>query len=75
MAYYDEDLDGARETMEYVQQSIPRLGSSRRIIYVKGKLDNDKRAALNKLADDVVILPNVGREGETYLVSPPYEQD
>jgi hypothetical protein len=68
MAYYDEDMDHAKETLEYINKSIPPSGHTRRIIYVKGKIDSERRAALKGLADEVVDIPNVGREGETYLV-------
>jgi hypothetical protein len=73
MAYYDEDIGQATETMAYITQSIPVGATMRRTIYVKGKMDSEKRLALGALAARVVELPNVGREGETYLVSLPFE--
>lgn len=73
MAYYDEDIGQATETMAYITRSVPVGASMRRTIYVKGKMDSEKRLALGAMADRVVELSNVGREGETYLVSLPLE--
>ena len=44
-------------------------GTSRVIIYSKGDRDQAGLEELLQHADEVVPLKNVGREGETYLVS------
>lgn len=68
MAYYDEDVARASESMAYIAASIPMGARVKRIVYLKGMADGPKRMALRGMADQVVDLVNVGREGETYLV-------
>jgi hypothetical protein len=53
-----------------IKQVTDRLsGSTRVIIYHKGERDRAGLAELLEYADEVVPLENIGREGETYLVS------
>jgi hypothetical protein len=53
-----------------IKQVTDRLkGSTRVIIYSKGQRDQAGLDELLQYADEVVPLPNIGREGETYLVS------
>lgn len=69
MSYYNEDLDTLNNTVQTVVGSLPASSSHSVTIYIKGEMDRDKRGFLEKVADEVVPLKNVGREGETYLVS------
>jgi hypothetical protein len=53
-----------------IKQVTDRLkGSTRVIIYSKGQREQAGLDELLQYADEVVPLPNIGREGETYLVS------
>jgi hypothetical protein len=53
-----------------IKQITSRLkGSYRVIIYSKGDRDQAGLEELLQYADEVVPLKNLGREGETYLVS------
>ncbi|WVQ86296.1 hypothetical protein IAT38_008465 [Cryptococcus sp. DSM 104549] len=67
VAHYDEDLQMMRETVEAVLQHIPSSSTRRVIIYSKGDRSNAGLRELLEIADEVVAIPNVGREGETYL--------
>ena len=52
-----------------VKQVTDRLHGSRRvIIYSKYDRNATELAEMHQTADEVVSLPNIGREGETYLV-------
>lgn len=68
MAYYNEDTDGAWDTLNHVVQALPAGSTSRRIIYAKGKLDWNRLTILRNMSDELFKFDNVGREGETYLV-------
>jgi hypothetical protein len=73
VAYYDEDKATLKETIDSVKKGIQAHHTTRTIIYAKGP-DSRTWEGLDGLrkavgADEVVALKNVGREGETYLVS------
>ncbi|KAH9880053.1 hypothetical protein J1614_002078 [Plenodomus biglobosus] len=48
-------------------RDIPQLTAIHVTIYVKDKDSDGKTIKQQTKADDVVMLPNIGREGETYL--------
>jgi hypothetical protein len=61
------------DTIKRVKRTLPRFSSSRTTIYTK-KIERHDTAGLQTLlkeagVDEVVALDNMGREGETYLVS------
>lgn len=73
VAYYDEDKAILKETIASVKRGIRKHHTTRTIVYAKGP-DSHTWKGLDGLrkavgADEVVALKNVGREGETYLVS------
>ena len=68
VAYYNEPLDSLRETVSEVST---RLGKGSKWVTVYYKGNEGKIAELLQVADEVVPLENVGREGATYLVSRP----
>lgn len=72
IAHYDEDVNMMRESIESVLQRLPSHKSHRVIIYSKGDRNKAGLRELLEISDEVVAIPNVGREGETYLVSPPF---
>jgi hypothetical protein len=65
VSYYNEPLDSLRETVHEARTRLGK-GSKRVIIYLKG--DKQQIPELLKVADEVVPLENLGREGGTYLV-------
>lgn len=70
IAYYDEDFDRTREHIANLRASpFVAAREQRVIIYNKGpQLEPTLRTSLNLTADDEVVpLPNLGREGATYL--------
>lgn len=67
VSYYAEDMDILGDTIKQITDRLK--GSTRVIIYSKGDWDHARLEELLELADEVVPLKNVGREGETYLVS------
>lgn len=69
IAHYDEDVNMMRESIESVLQRLPSSKSHRVIIYSKGDRNKAGLRELLEISDEVVAIPNVGREGETYLVS------
>lgn len=69
ISHYDEDVNMMRESIESVLQRLPSRKSHRVIIYSKGDLNKAGLRELLEISDEVVAIPNVGREGETYLVS------
>jgi hypothetical protein len=70
VAYYNEPLDSLRDTLQQVTKGLPNFSTHRIIIYFKGdKEDRGTFDQLVEMANEVVPIPNVGREGETYLVS------
>lgn len=69
VSYYTEPLDILNETISTVLANLPPDANKRVILYWKGDQAPGEVLALNEMADEVVQLPNVGREGETYLVS------
>lgn len=53
-----------------VKQVTSRLHGPRRvIIYSKAERNETELREMHKTADEVIPLENIGREGETYLVS------
>ena len=73
VSHYDEPVDMLADTIRQVRDTLPRMSSSRVTVYSK-KIAGSDRQGLQRLlhdvkADEVVALANVGREGETYLVS------
>lgn len=72
MSYYNEDINILAETVSTVKQKLSS-GSKRVIIYFKGDHQSTegrvRQQELLEIADEVIPLPNIGREGATYLVS------
>lgn len=71
MSHYDESIDIVRQTIETLRRDIPGHATLNVIIYSKGP-STENGALLPSLVDDrlvnsIVTLPNLGREGETYL--------
>lgn len=71
-SYYDEDLDafkGHVERMKHRPFVLWRIRTTRVIVYNKGpKSADDIRARVGlRQGDEVISLPNKGREGGTYL--------
>jgi hypothetical protein len=69
VAHYQEDTEQMAETLKQVKARLPPGQTTRTIIYHKGGRDASGVRELRDIADEVVVLPNIGREGETYLVS------
>lgn len=69
ISHYDEDVNMMKESIESVLQRLPSRKSHRVIIYSKGDRNKAGLRELLEISDEVVAIPNVGREGETYLVS------
>lgn len=67
VSHYEEDVNILADTIEQVRKRL--TGSTRVIIYSKGDRNQTGLEELLQHADEVVPLKNVGREGETYLVS------
>jgi hypothetical protein len=67
VSHYNEELEVMADTIKQVTDRLK--GSTRVIIYSKGERDQAGLDELLQYADEVVPLPNIGREGETYLVS------
>lgn len=70
MSYYDEDLSHAQEHLHGILETeFVRRKSSRVVVYNKGeKSAKTLREGLKlRREDEVVALPNLGREGATYL--------
>ncbi|WVQ79557.1 hypothetical protein IAT38_001656 [Cryptococcus sp. DSM 104549] len=67
VAHYDEDVPIMRKTVEAVLERLPSSSTRRIIIYHKGGRSRDELRELLEIADEVMTIPNVGREGETYL--------
>ncbi|KAF2129832.1 hypothetical protein P153DRAFT_315118 [Dothidotthia symphoricarpi CBS 119687] len=66
LSMYKEPLDEVNELIHNLK-SMPDLSDAHVTIYIK---DTEADSALIKQhtkADDIILLPNVGREGETYL--------
>lgn len=69
VSLYNEDLKSMADT---VNQVTDRLRGSRRvIIYTKAERNETELREMYQTADEVIPLDNIGREGETYLVSRP----
>lgn len=73
IALYNEPVGLVTHTISTVQRYLPFWAKTRVTIYAKDIAPDDYNG-LNKMlvesgADEVVSLPNLGREGETYLVS------
>ena len=73
MSHYSEDIDTLADTIKQIRDRLK--GSSRVIIYSKGDRGQAGLEELLEHADEVVPLKNVGREGETYLVSHCYSHE
>ncbi|GAA5841151.1 hypothetical protein JCM11251_003222 [Rhodosporidiobolus azoricus] len=70
VSYYDERLDWTKFHIEDILKTkFVSERSSRVVIYNKGpRTEKEIREGLDlRLVDDVVPLPNLGREGATYL--------
>ncbi|GAA5987778.1 hypothetical protein JCM10908_007211 [Rhodotorula pacifica] len=70
IAYYDEDIERTKEHIANLRASpFVSMRDQRVIIYNKGPRNETMlRSGLNLTAsDEVVPLPNLGREGATYL--------
>lgn len=70
VSWYNEDVDILLDTVAEVEKRLPKFARHRTIIY--GKNLTDPSAAPAKMRDrvhEIVALPNIGREGETYMVS------
>lgn len=66
ISMYNEPTDDVAELIQSLRH-MPRLSDVHVTIYIKDtniKMENVKRQTK---ANDVVVLPNIGREGETYL--------
>ncbi|BGP40618.1 hypothetical protein JCM10450v2_004613 [Rhodotorula kratochvilovae] len=71
VAYYDEDLAHAGDHIAHIRQTkFVRRRSNRVVVYNKGaRSEQELRQGLKlKWTDEVVPLPNLGREGATYLM-------
>ena len=73
ISLYDEPVPTVIDTIKRVKRTLPRFSSSRTTIYTKkierGDMDGLKVLLKEAGVDEVVALENMGREGETYLVS------
>jgi hypothetical protein len=67
VSHYNEDVNTLADTIKQITSRLK--GSTRVIIYSKGDRDQAGLEELLEHADEVVPLKNIGREGETYLVS------
>jgi hypothetical protein len=70
IAYYDEDLAAARHHIQAMRERpFVRERESRVLIYNKGpRSEEELREKMElKSSDEVIPLPNYGREGATYL--------
>ncbi|KAM0789374.1 hypothetical protein ACM66B_000204 [Microbotryomycetes sp. NB124-2] len=70
VSYYDEDLAATHEHLAwFLQTPFVRDRDNRILIYNKGpRSESEIRKGLSlRYADKVIGLPNVGREGHTYL--------
>ncbi|GAA5930894.1 hypothetical protein JCM3775_000745 [Rhodotorula graminis] len=70
IAYYNEDLARAEAHISFIRESnFVRKRSNRVVVYNKGmRTEQEIRKGLKlKWGDEVVPLPNLGREGATYL--------
>ncbi|WVF67721.1 hypothetical protein IAT40_002480 [Kwoniella sp. CBS 6097] len=69
VSHYSEELEMMRDTIKQVSERLPLKATRRVIIYSKGPKSENKEGMkeLLDMADEVVGLPNLGREGETYL--------
>ena len=70
IAYFNEGPETLEDAIKQVVDRLPLFTRHRVIIYVKNG-EHTEQAVQDMLVfgDEVVWLPNVGREGETYLVS------
>ncbi|GAA5897820.1 uncharacterized protein JCM6883_000831 [Sporobolomyces salmoneus] len=70
ISYYDEPLPSVRDHLNGVRKvGFVRDRKERVIIYNKGPKEEDeiRKGMELKKEDEVIVLENVGREGETYL--------
>ena len=69
IAYFNEGTDTLSNTIKTVVSRLPLFTRHRIIVYAKnGEHTEEAVTELLNVADEVVWLPNIGREGETYLV-------
>ncbi|GAA5827774.1 hypothetical protein JCM3770_005417 [Rhodotorula araucariae] len=70
VAYYNEDLSNTGDHISHIRETeFVRRRNNRVVVYNKGsKSEQELRKGLKlKWLDEVVPLPNLGREGATYL--------
>ncbi|KAG0146758.1 hypothetical protein CROQUDRAFT_500119 [Cronartium quercuum f. sp. fusiforme G11] len=68
VSYYNEPLDNLSSVINYVRSVLPiAIQHPRVVIYVKGEQADLGKILSKSGADEVISLPNVGREGGTYL--------
>lgn len=68
ISHYNEDLNIMNDSIRQVVSRLPYMSSHRVIIYSKDGRKGKDLDDLLTMANEVVSLDNVGREGETYLV-------
>ncbi|TIB37932.1 hypothetical protein E3P86_01983 [Wallemia ichthyophaga] len=66
-AYYDEDIDKFSGFANLIRQRLHWRFKLSDTVYVKQEPSDELSKKLGKIVDNVVYLPNVGREGGTYL--------
>ncbi|TIC69353.1 hypothetical protein E3Q02_00900 [Wallemia mellicola] len=67
-SYYDEDLDEFSRFSNLVRQKLHWKFRITDTVYVKNEAHSPiLHKQLNKIVDNVAYLPNIGREGATYL--------
>ncbi len=70
VAYFNEDVKILSDTIHQVVKRLPLFSRHRVIVYAKnGDHTEEALEFLLPIADEVTWLENVGREGDTYLVS------
>lgn len=70
IAYFKEGNETLSTTIQTVVEKLPLFTRHRVIIYAKNGIRSEEAVSeLMAFADEVVWLPNLGREGETFLVS------
>ncbi|GAA5857864.1 hypothetical protein JCM8547_006010 [Rhodosporidiobolus lusitaniae] len=71
VSYYDEDLARTKQHINHIrlETEFVKPRSSRVVVYNKGPRSEKqiREGLMLKRADEVVELPNLGREGATYL--------
>ncbi|EIW69005.1 hypothetical protein TREMEDRAFT_73995 [Tremella mesenterica DSM 1558] len=67
VSHYEEPYDVMADTIEQIKSRLPSSSSIRVTIYHKGSRTGSELEELSNIADRVIKLDNIGREGETYL--------